>query len=295
MSVKSRMLHDYICFWTGLSEINWNNKKKRCWYLSQSVQSQNNADTQCWDPFFFFSHLERKQAVWWSWTYAPFLASHDAFWPTCEFPPTKAENKMSRVVPHENSDPSSCTEITLGFVSDDPSTSTNERWRGRRRSPRQYAHLLVHEWISHRVLFGMCTEDIWLYREILAIYMDHNYFFVQGLKEGRKKASDWAKPHHKWEKRTFFYFLVTPCNGNVNQVYMQWGEYLSFCICVNKWSWEQNVARKYSVVYWKFQTQTFCKFMWFILQVALEGIKEHVSHGFCTSVIKHIINCIRPK
>lgn len=65
-------------------------------------------------------------------------------------------------MPYEKSDPFSCIVITLSCLSDDPSTSSNECWHGGRWSPGQYAHLLVHEWISHRVLLGMYKKDLWL-------------------------------------------------------------------------------------------------------------------------------------
>lgn len=55
----------------------------------------------------------------------------------------------------------------------------------------------------HTGFYLVCAREIFdlvwvLYTERLAIYVDHNNFFlVQGLKEGRKKASNWTKPQRK--------------------------------------------------------------------------------------------------
>lgn len=83
------ILKMHKCKWNS---INWKKKKRLFTFLTFDPVLKYCRGAEF---FLLFSHLEREQAVWQSWTCAPFLASHDAFWPAREFPPTKPESKMS--------------------------------------------------------------------------------------------------------------------------------------------------------------------------------------------------------
>lgn len=71
--------------------------------------------------------------------------------------------------------------------------------------------------------------------------------------------------------------------GNINKVYVLWGEHSLFCIWVNNWNLKK-VSSKYSVVCWRFQT--FCKFIYDLFYnyrlrelLAVDGIFVFVKPG----------------
>lgn len=95
-----------------------------------------------------------------TWTFTCFLSSHDALWPTGEFSTQFVFScGLRRTTHHVVTRWNKPHSLSVLSPQDDPPTSTDEPRHGR-WGARQHAHLLVHEWVSHRILPGTYSTDI---------------------------------------------------------------------------------------------------------------------------------------